>query len=288
MRVYRGQLRLCCGVSMRNLNSQHRTPIIPQIHVNDPKPLARVQVGYLLQRNQIVKCTLHPLEIEMSFLLEHEHTRYSRHEESESATHFMASRGQSIDILNRNDPNQIKANFFGLELYQDAMKAVLQRYSPEKRVTAADLWDPATCDAAAPPPRHTLYRKLDDYLYLIVQESSTGKWTVPNTERQSNESLRMTADRAVSSDHGDGLTCYFWSNAPQATLRIEEEEDSHLFIFSGTYLTGRPRFQDMNPPIRDHAWVSRHELLQYNGDFKSPTMLQVLLDITADSNFDAN
>ncbi|CCW61143.1 unnamed protein product [Phytomonas sp. EM1] len=285
MRGYCGLSHLRCGVNIRNFNSQHRTPIIPQIHVRDPKPLTRVHVGYLIHRNQIVKCTPHPLEIEMSSLLEREHMRYSRHEESESATHFMTSRGQTMDILNRNAPDQIKANFFGLELYQDAMKAVLQRYRPEKRVTAADLWDPTTHETAAPPSRHTLHRKLDDFLYLIVQESSSSKWTIPNTERQSSESLRMTADRALSSNHADGLTCYFWSNAPQATVRVEDD-NTQVFIFTATYLAGRPRFENISPPIKDHAWVSRHELLQYGAEFKSSAMLQVLRDITADSTFE--
>jgi large subunit ribosomal protein L46 len=270
----------------RCFHSQHRTPVLPQVHVADQLPPQRVHVGYWMHRNQIVKHTPHPLEIEMGYLLERELQRYSRHESTESATAFFASRGQSLDLLNRTDANQIKGNFFGLELYQDAMKVVLQRYTPERRVTAADAWDPATLDDQ-PPPRHTLHRKLDDFLYLIVQDKETGKWTVPHTARKDNESLRMTADRALSSHNADGLEAFFWSNAPQATVLLQEE-NTRLFIYAATYLSGRPQFELFEPTPKDHAWVTRQELQQYSDSFISKELLKALVDISADSTFECN
>lgn len=269
----------------RFFHSQHRTPILPQMPVCDPVPTEKICVGYLLQRNQIVKHSPHPLEIEMSYMLEREHGRYSRHEGSESATHFMASRGQSLDLLNRTDANQIKGNFFGLESYQDAMKVVLQRYHPERRVAAADLYDPAQL-TDVPPKRHTLHRKLDDYLYLIVQDAATGRWTVPQTARAEKESLRMTLDRAVSSHHNDALDCYVWSNAPQATVLLEQE-NTRLFVYVATYLSGRPNFGAMEPKLKDHAWVTRNELMQYKDAFASAQLADALTDISADSMFES-
>ncbi|KAG5511135.1 hypothetical protein JKF63_07075 [Porcisia hertigi] len=271
--------------SSRLFHSQHRTPIIPQIHIHDGPTTQRVHVGYYLHRNQIVKHSPHPLEVEMSYLLEREQQRYSRHESTESATSFFASRGQTMDVLGRTDPNQIKGNFFGLELYQDAMKVVMERYTPEKRVTAADLWIPDAL-GDAPPPRHTLHRKLDDFLYLIVQEEATGKWTIPHTARRDDESLRMTADRAISFQNSEKLDCYVWSNAPQATVFFEDD-NTRLFIYTATYLAGRPQFASYEPKVKDHAWVSRHELLQYSDNFKSSELLKALLDISADSSFEA-
>lgn len=271
----------------RGFHSQHRTPIVPQVLVADPPAPVRVHVGYFLHRSQVVKHTPHPLEIEMSYLLEREHQRYSRHETTESATHFMAGRGQTMDLLNRTEPGLIMGNFFGLELYQDAMRVVMQRYSPERRVTAADLWDPEATTADGPPPRRTLHRRLDDLLFLIVQEEATGLWTVPHEERADGESLRVAADRAIATHHGDGLDCYVWSNAPQATVPIEDGM-GRLFVYSATYLSGRPRFTDVQPRARDHAWVTRAELRQYAADFKSPQLLQALLDITPDSTFETS
>ncbi|CAJ1004692.1 putative 39S mitochondrial ribosomal protein L46 [Leishmania naiffi] len=270
--------------SCRTFHSQHRTPLIPQAHVNDRPTAQRIHVGYYIHRHQVVKHSLHPLEVEMGYLLEREQQRYSRHESAESATTFFASRGQTMDVLGRTDPNQIKGNFFGLEHYQDAMKMVMQRYTPEKRVTAADMWKPNGL-GDAPPPRHTLHRKLDDFLYLIVQEEAAGKWTIPHTARKDGESLRMTADRAISTQNLEGLDCYVWSNAPQATVFLKDD-NTRLFIYSAVYLAGRPQFASYEPKLKDHAWVTRHELLQYSDNFKSAELLKALLDISADGTFE--
>lgn len=269
----------------RWFHSQHRTPVVPQVAVQDAPPATRVHVGYLLHRSPVVKHAPHPVETEMAYLVEREHQRYSRHEGSESATHFFAQRGQPIDLLNRTDPNQIKADFFGLEPYQDAMKVVLQRLTPEKRVTAADLWQPDSVQDT-PPVRHTLQRKLDDYLYLIIRDEVTGKWTVPQTLLNPKETLRMAVDRGISTQHNDGLDCYVWSNAPQATV-YDAEANTQLFVFSATYLAGRPSFATVEPKPMDHAWATRRELRQYGADFTSSVLLEALLDISADSTFEA-
>ncbi|CBH12626.1 hypothetical protein, conserved [Trypanosoma brucei gambiense DAL972] len=280
----------------RGFHSQHRTPVLPQVPAAEVQQAAsesKVRVAYLLHRQPVVKPTPHPLEMEMAFLLQREHQRYSRHESSESATHFMAQRGQSIDALNRTDPRQIQSNFFGLELYQDAMRVVLQRYKPERRVTPRDLWDPATygssnanSNASSPPTRHSLHRKLDDYLHLIVRDEASGKWTVPQTELRGRETLRMAAERAIATDNGEGLDCYVWSNAPQATVP-NANDGSWLFIYVATYLSGRPKFSEFRPKTIDHAWVTRHEMMQYEENFQSPELVRVLLDISADSTFES-
>lgn len=272
----------------RDFHSQHRTPIIPQVKVTDKMnaPLAPVRVGYLLQRSQVVKHAPHPLETEMSYLLEREHQRYSRHEGVESATHFMNSRGQTMDLLGRHDANQIKANFFGLELYQDAMKVVLQRYTPEPRVTPNDLYNPEEL-TDRPPARHTLHRKLDDYLYLIVREKASDRWTLPYATRAPKETLRMTVDRAIAEQHAEGLDTYVWSNAPQATVLLPGPEKARLFIYAATYLSGRPRFEGMVPECTDHAWATRSEMLQYREAFVCPELLEAVRDVAVDGLFES-
>lgn len=274
-------------------HSQHRTPVLPTVPVSDGKVVNGkiIRVAYLLSRNQIVKHSPHPLENEMAFTLEREYARYSRHDGDDTATGFMGSRGHAIDTLNRTDPKLIEGNFYGLELYQDAMKVALQRYAPQKRVCPADLYDP--CDPAlaqGPPKRHTLQRALDDYLYLIVQDSAHGKWTLPMTERLAHESLRMTVDRAIATHHDEQLDTYIWSNAPQGVLKADANPvdtgatEALTFLYSATYLAGRPQFDRLG--IRDHAWVRRAELAQYASHFEHPEMYQLLMDITTDSTFD--
>ncbi|KAH8612386.1 putative 39S mitochondrial ribosomal protein L46 [Trypanosoma vivax] len=287
---------------VRSFHSQHRTPVLPQLPVTPPmvaqgtekERAASVRVAYFLHRYPVVKPTPHPLEMEMAFLLQREHQRYCRHESADSATQFMAQRGQSIDVLNRTDTRQIQGNFFGLELYQDAMRVMLQRYKPERRVTPRDLWDPAVYGAehgegspsSSPPARHTLQRQLDDYLHLIVRDASTGKWTLPQTSLHNGETLRMAVDRAIANHSGDELDCYLWSNAPQAVVR-DEDGGSYVFVFVGTYLAGRPKFATMEPKLSDHAWVTRHEMLQYGENFHPSALLETLRDISADSAFES-
>lgn len=271
----------------RCFHAQHRTPVIPQLPVENTSPpsTTRVLVGYLLHRHPVVKHTPHPLEMEMGYLLDREHQRYCRHETSESATHFMGQRGLSIDVMNRTDAREIQGNFFGLELYQDAMRVVLQRYRPERRVTPHDLWDPSELSETAPPTRHTINRRLDDYLYLIVQDEADGKWTVPQTTLKEKETLRMAADRAISTHNSDALDCFVWSNAPQATV-LNTVDNSRLFVYSATYLMGRPKFAEFEPKLKDHAWVTRHEMSQYKQEFQSSDLLEALLDISADGTFE--
>lgn len=273
-------------LTRRGFHSQHRTPILPQLHVEDVATTSRVHVGYVLQRSQIVRHTAHPLEIEASYLLEREHQRYSRHEANESASDFMSSRGQCIDVQNRTDAAQIKSNFYALDSYQDTMRVMMQRYNPAKRVTDNDFSDYITWVAEQPPQRHTLFRKLDDYLYLIVRDAESGRWTIPSASRQTNETLRMTAERAIATHHAHALECYMWSNAPQATV-VLPDANIHLFMYVGVYLSGRPHFGGITPPVSDHAWVTRHEMRQYAADFQSTSLLDALQDICADSTFES-
>lgn len=280
---------------IRKFFSQHRTPIVPQIPVETPLVVDNkaIRVAYLLTRNQVVKHNAHPLETEMGYLIDREHQRYSRHD-VETATHFLASRGQTMDVANRVEPGQIEGDYFNLELYQDAMKVMLQRYSPQKRVTPHDFYDPCNAELASKPPQRTaLNRALDDFLYLIVKDKDTGKWTLPSDARAENETLRMTLDRSIFQQLGDSMDCYVWSNAPTAVLKSAADPTASpkgatevlTFVFNATYLAGRPKMENLN--ISDHAWVRRCELPQYSVDgYQHDDMLDVLMDITLDSVFD--
>jgi large subunit ribosomal protein L46 len=276
--------------SLRNFFiSQHRIPILNQAPVEDAAGKL-IHVAYLLTRTQVVKHTPHPLETEFSYLLEREHQRYCRHESSESATHFMAQRGQTIDTLNRADPAEIQKNFFGLELYQDALKATLQRYKPETRLTERDFVDPfdPTVTDDAPPQRHALSRALDDFLYLLVKEASTGKWALPYVVRRDNESLRTALERGLREQNEEMLDFYVWSNAPQAVVKSDGEGSATTFVYHCTYLSGRPKFDQMLPPMADHAWVRRTEVPQYRDRFLSLPLFEAVMDITLDSLFDGS
>lgn len=269
--------------STRLFFSQHRTPILPQspIDASVGASLDPLRVAYFLYRNPVVRHDPHPIETEYSFLLEREHQRYARHE-VESSTHFLQSKGQSMDVLGRQDPAQITANFFNIEMYQDSSRAVCERYKTESRVAPLDLWDPvAQQDLVEPPARHSLQRRLDDYLFFIVREESSGKWMLPYEDRAAHETLRMTVDRALQTQHSEAVDFYVWSNSPQAVVKSPPAAAAptpSTFVYCVTYLSGRPKFNQVNPKISDHAWVTRKELRQYSDHFATG-VLDVLLDV---------
>ena len=255
--------------------SQHRTPIIPP--ASYPSPIAAaVGVTYLLYRNQVVKPDLHPLEHEMGFLLSREHARYSRHD-AEHAQKFFQSHEQSLDYSGRQDAGQITDNFFGVEQYKDAEKAVVERYKPAPRITPNDFFYPfEEAVVSRPPVRHTLNRQLQDFLFLLVRSRKEDGWGLPSsTVRNPMETLRQTVDRAIVVQNSS-LDFYLWSNSPQAVLPLEDGKEK-VFAFCALYLAGRPQVES----YEDHAWVTRGELYQYI----SGELLQVLLDITPDANF---
>ena len=250
--------------------AQRDTPVLPLRSALYDGPV-NIRVGYLLCRPQIVHHAPHPLETELSYVIEREHKSYARHDK-DVVGHF-ADYACSIDNNNRQDSSAIAKSFFGQPAYDDAVRAVAGRWKPGKRVTPADFVDPFA-DAVQ---RHTLHRALADCLYLIIREKRTAKWTVPSVSRKSDEPLRATVQRALDTHHGaGGLLSYCFSNAPQAVL--SSGENDRLFVFSTVYCRGRPTFKGIDPEIDEHAWVTPRELSDY--EYVHDDALAVLQDIT--------
>eukprot|EP00796_Vickermania_ingenoplastis_P001119 gene1119-654_t len=296
-------------IPLRCFHSQHRTPRVPQLHTSDELPgsnggessesVPTLHVGYLLHRHPIVKPTLHPMERSFGFLLERQHQVYSRHPASESAQHFFRDAQQSVDAHQRTDPRDIRRDFYGLEGYREALHTTIERYQHvPPRVQSTDrvctLSHRLRDDKTGPPPRRTLQRKLDDYLYLLVQYDNepglAGKWGIPFTPLRRSETLRMAAERCLQEPHGDKVDYYMWGCGPQGTVVLpsptEVNPPRRLFVYSPVYLSGRPNFDAMEPRIVDHAWVSRAEIRQYRDAFASNTLQELLLDISADAYFE--
>lgn len=265
-------------VAARCFYHQRDTPIIPQMPV-EPLTDFKARVGYLLTRNAVVKHDPHPLETELANVVERDHQRYARIDD-ESASHYFARNGISIDALNRADVKQIQQDLFGVEAYGDALATTIARYAPTKRLMDADFVDP--CDLKnelQPPVRHTLNRRLSDFMVLIVKESATNKWNVPAVERRPAETLRMTVDRAFATHHPTMMS-YTFSNCPQAL--VPSNEAPPLYVFATTYLGGKPSFTELQ--IDDHAWVTRSELSEY--EFVDDATFRALRDIVVSNYFD--
>jgi hypothetical protein len=274
-------LRRC---ATRLFHHQRDTPVLGQMPIPPCDFAARI--GYLLMRNQVVKHEPHPLEHEFANALEREQQKYARVEE-ETANHFFAKHGLTLDAASRSEPRQIEDDFFPSEEYKEALKATIQRYEVPRRVQPADivdLSDPAL--DAAPPARRTLQRHLGDFLFLIVRDAATGKWTIPSAPRAPKEPVRMTLDRVVAEHHGALFSAYAFSNAPQAVLQPDAAPtlEEPLFVFNATYLAGRPSFERITPPVDDHAWVRRDELDEY--EFAHDGLGDLLRDIAVSSVMD--
>jgi large subunit ribosomal protein L46 len=301
--------------------SQQTIPVVPQgvlpnAGSSEGKKAAAAQclVGYLLTRQPAVQHSLHPLEQELGFVLDREHQRYCRHQQgqaptdAESANAFFSSRGIALDSWNRHDKTQIQRDFFNLDAQREATKITLDRYEPARRITKADFVDPF--DAAlktGPPPRHSIQRRLDETLLLIVRDGATGKWTVPAREAASSSgfSLRTQVEDAILADHNGALDAYMFGNAPQGVLQWSSEAAEaaaegkclprgapaseatrQMFIYVASYLTGRPNFAPVERRLpanaADHAWVTRRELADY--EYVHDDMYALLSDIVMDTN----
>lgn len=258
---------------------QRDTPMLPQMPVEPSDFKARI--GYFIGRNAIVKHDPHPLETELANIIDRDHSRYARIED-ESVTHFFSRNGISIDVANRSDPKQIQQDLFGIEAYTEALQVTLSRFAPAKRVQPHDFIDPFDESlAAGPPVRQTLNRRMADHLYLIVRDAASQKWSIPFVDRKPAESLRMTLERGLASHHPT-VSTYTFSNCPQAVL--EDSSAGPLYIFTTTYLGGRPNFSAIEPMIDNHAWVTRSELSEY--EFSTEEMLHALRDIAVSNYFD--
>ncbi len=269
-------------------------------------------------RQPSVLHSLHPLEQEMGFVLDREHARYCRHQQNsqnpsdaESATAFFSNRGINLDSWNRHDKTAIQRDFFNLDAYREATRVTLERFEPGARTMPADFVDPfADGLAGGPPVRHSVQRRLDEVLLLIVKQAADGKWTVParkidrgNGASTAEEgktsaafSLRTEVESAILEDHKSGLDAFIFGNAPQGVLQwgaaapggggaplprgAPRGETGHqLFVYVASYLVGRPRFDAA--VHADHAWVTRKELADY--DFAHPDMFSLLQDISIDT-----
>lgn len=291
---------------IRSFFAQHNIPVVPQGVIKPPftpSYTRKILVGYLLCRQPSIQHTLHPLEQELAFVLDREYGRYQRHPTADTATHFFKERGLSIDSWNRQEAGAVQRDFFNLESHRDATRQTLERYEPAKRLTKGDFFDPvAFCESEhQPPARHTVQRRLDDFLYLIVKSAETGKWTVPSREREPTHSLRTAVEVNILADHKNGVDAYIFSNAPQGVLQWKEGDEGtsiaavplprgaakeeatgqQLFVFCASYLSGRPNFDTLMPHVSDHAWVTRHELADY--EFDHPDMFSLLRDVATDT-----
>jgi len=123
----------------------------------------------------------------------------------------------------------------------------LPDFEPAPRETEADrLGD-----------RSTVYRKLQEYLFLVVKDKSN-KWGFPKVKHEDGETMRQTAERSLKDFAGDSIECFVVGNAPQG--HYTDSSGGTTFYYRGSYIEGDLKLEDK---YIDHVWATKEELGEY-------------------------
>ncbi|NWI57166.1 RM46 protein, partial [Calyptomena viridis] len=154
---------------------------------------------------------------------------------------------------------------------------------PSKTVTMArdleEKWEqkflqfqaaPRITDADKNNNRTSLNRKLDSNLMLLVKHKigNQEQWLLPQVEWQPGETLRSTAERAMTTFLGDHIQAKILGNAPfgiykykfPRAIRTEDNVGAKVFFFKA-FLQSSDLSQ--TEPKADYLWVTKNELGDY-------------------------
>ncbi|KAK5873566.1 hypothetical protein PBY51_018600 [Eleginops maclovinus] len=138
---------------------------------------------------------------------------------------------------------------------EDSWDQKLKNFQPAPRVTAAD-GDP-----------RSLQRRLADSLLLLVEQPVGGQkvWLLPQTQWQQGETLRETAERALTSlPAAAGFKAMFLGNTPcgvykyklPKAARTESSVGTKVFFFKAVLADAGPPAAPDSPLM----WVTKSEL----------------------------
>ncbi|OCT89750.1 39S ribosomal protein L46, mitochondrial [Xenopus laevis] len=142
-----------------------------------------------------------------------------------------------------------------------------------------DMWEqksrqfrlaPRITEADKKNDKSTTNRKLENNLVLLVKEKIGNEeiWMFPQMEWQFGETMRNTAERALSSLSDSPIPAHFLGNAPcgfykykfPKLLRVEDVLGAKVFFFKALLKSGDFSF---NKKKGEFVWVSKEELKDY-------------------------
>uniref|UniRef100_A0A8C4XH17 Large ribosomal subunit protein mL46 n=1 Tax=Erpetoichthys calabaricus TaxID=27687 RepID=A0A8C4XH17_ERPCA len=222
-----------------------------------------------LQRPAVISQERSPMEQQVAELLgqlEFEKSLLSDHEISVLEDAERISRKQADDYdsdEDRGDGNKIVT----AQDLEDMWDQKMQQFSPALRITEEDKKNDRT----------SLNRSLGDTLLLLVKEK-IGKnevWLLPQAQWEEGETLRQTAERALTTVTGNA-PCGFYKYKFPKDVQTESCYGAKLFFFKAL-------LADKNISLLrkdDYVWVRKNELQ----DYLKPEYLKRVNQFVLDTN----
>lgn len=212
-----------------------------------------------MQRLAVISRDRSPIEKDFAELLkqtELERSLLADHELRLLEDAERVSRKQEEDYDSDEDSGQDIVTAQDLE---DTWDQKLRQFKPAQRLTEADKKADRTC----------LERCLADSLVLLVKEKigSEDVWLLPQVQWENGETLRETAERALTTLTGNSIKATFLGNAPCGVYKYKFPKDvrtescvgAKVFFFKALLGSG-----DIAPNKKGgHVWVSKSELQDY-------------------------
>ncbi|XP_048418777.1 39S ribosomal protein L46, mitochondrial isoform X1 [Stegostoma tigrinum] len=214
-----------------------------------------------LQRAAVLSREMNPMERAFAQTLEQielEKSLYSDHElrvfEDEEKL-----RWRQADDYNSDEEENVGQDIVTAQDLEDMWEQKFRQFRPAERIQEADKKS----------DRSTLNRRLDEKLILLVKEKVGDEdiWLLPQGEWNPGETMRQTAERALSTLSGNELHAVFLGNAPAGfykykypkALRNSSIVGAKVFFFKALLMNGDLKTRKKG----DYVWVTKSELKDY-------------------------
>ncbi|KAG8440672.1 hypothetical protein GDO86_006426 [Hymenochirus boettgeri] len=222
----------------------------------------RLHGAVCLKRPAVVSQSKSPVQQEVTEMLQQvelESSLYSDHEIRLIEDEVRLRRKQSDQYDSDEDNDGDKEIVLAQDL-EDMWEQKSRQFKLAPRITEADKKN----------DRSSINRKLENNLVLLVKEKIGNEeiWMLPQMEWQIGESMRKTAERALSTLSDNPIQAHFLGNAPcgfykykfPKLLRREDMVGAKVFFFKALLKSGDVSF---NKKKGEYVWVSKEELKDY-------------------------